>query len=142
MLTIGKRIAAARKRAGFANQAELARRLGISRQAVNAWEKDHSEPSANLLGKIAMLTNTSYDFIATGRGSHHPTGEIDMLLLQQENALLRLALEDCVAFMQGKISGQEQWGLVLRHAQSALGEKNDPHQILIANSSGAPPVKE
>jgi len=71
--TVGGRIAEGRKSAGFDNQSEFARRLGVSRQAVNAWELNSSHPSAKQLSNIALLTFTNYDYIATGRGNPKPS---------------------------------------------------------------------
>jgi transcriptional regulator with XRE-family HTH domain len=70
--TMGGRISAARARAGFATQTALARALDVTRQAVSAWETGAAEPSAQQLRSLAVITNTSYDFLATGRGAWEP----------------------------------------------------------------------
>jgi transcriptional regulator with XRE-family HTH domain len=64
---LGKRITTARIAAGIKTQSELARRLGVSRGAVNQWEKGQTEPSARALRSIAMLTTQDFDWLATGR---------------------------------------------------------------------------
>lgn len=45
------------------SQAELAKRLGITRAAVNAWETEVSNPSIQLLIKLAEIFNVSTDYL-------------------------------------------------------------------------------
>lgn len=52
METIGSRIAAARENKGL-NQSELARRLGVRPQSVQAWEADKNTPRPRRLADIA-----------------------------------------------------------------------------------------
>jgi len=49
---IGNRIKTARKRAGI-TQGELAKRVGVSLQTLNKYERGHRTPDAGLLGAIA-----------------------------------------------------------------------------------------
>lgn len=58
MKTIGSRIAAAREAKGL-NQSELARRLSISPQSVQAWEADRNTPRPKRLGEIASALGVS-----------------------------------------------------------------------------------
>ena len=44
-------------------QAELAKRLGITRSGVNAWEMGISVPSTQYLVELAMLFGVSTDFL-------------------------------------------------------------------------------
>ena len=51
------------------SQAELAERLGVSRQTVNAIEQEKYDPSLPLAFKIARLFDRSIESIFDGAGS-------------------------------------------------------------------------
>lgn len=59
---IGERIRELRERAGMA-QAELARRLSVTRSSVNAWESGLSAPTAVYLVELAQLFHVSADYL-------------------------------------------------------------------------------
>ncbi len=59
---IGERIRDTREKNGL-TQAALAKKLGISRSAVNAWELGVSVPSAQYLVELSRLFNVSTDFL-------------------------------------------------------------------------------
>lgn len=59
---IGERIRALREQAGF-SQAELARRLSVTRSSVNAWESGLSAPTAASLVDLARLFRVSTDYL-------------------------------------------------------------------------------
>ena len=65
--TFGDRVAGARDAAGL-NQAELARKLGVRKDTVLAWEEDRSEPRANKLSMMAGVLNVSIMWLLTGEG--------------------------------------------------------------------------
>lgn len=65
--TFGDRVAAAREAAGM-SQAQLARRLGIKKATLLAWEQDLSEPRANKLTMMAGVMNVSMSWLLTGEG--------------------------------------------------------------------------
>lgn len=65
--TFGDRVAGAREAAGM-TQAQLARRLGIKKATLSAWEQDLSEPRANRLSMMAGLVNVSIKWLLTGEG--------------------------------------------------------------------------
>lgn len=50
------------------SQADLARRLGVTPNAVNAWVSGRNKPDTDNLEKIAIETGTSFEWLATGRG--------------------------------------------------------------------------
>lgn len=58
--TLGKRIAAHRKRLGLTQDA-LAEKLGITAQAVSKWENDLSCPDISILPKLAEIFSISTD---------------------------------------------------------------------------------
>lgn len=59
---IGERIKETRGRNGM-TQSELAKKLGISRSAVNAWEMGISIPSAQYLIELSNQFNVSVDYL-------------------------------------------------------------------------------
>lgn len=65
--TFGDRMAGARERAGM-SQAQLARRLGVKKATIVAWEEDRSDPRANRLSMMAGLLNVSIMWLLTGEG--------------------------------------------------------------------------
>ena len=60
--TIGKRIAACRKRMGLTQDA-LAEQLGVTAQAVSKWENDQSCPDITMLPKLAKVFGITTDEI-------------------------------------------------------------------------------
>jgi transcriptional regulator with XRE-family HTH domain len=66
MDTVGDRIKKARV-AKDLSKAELARLVGVVRQAVTLWENNTAEPTAANLRKLAVILDCSYDWLATGR---------------------------------------------------------------------------
>lgn len=60
--TLGKRIAANRKRLGM-TQEQLAEKLGITAQAVSKWENDQSCPDINILSTLADIFGISTDIL-------------------------------------------------------------------------------
>lgn len=60
--TLGKRIAANRKRLGL-TQEQLAERLGITAQAVSKWENDQSCPDISILPTLADIFGISTDVL-------------------------------------------------------------------------------
>ncbi|SMO33968.1 helix-turn-helix domain-containing protein [Ruegeria faecimaris] len=65
--TFGDRLAGAREAAGM-TQAHLARRLGVKKSTIAAWENDLSEPRANRLSMMAGMINVSIMWLLTGEG--------------------------------------------------------------------------
>ena len=59
---IGERIRILREKAGY-SQAELARRLTVTRSSVNAWESGISAPTAVYIVEMAHLFRVSSDYI-------------------------------------------------------------------------------
>jgi transcriptional regulator with XRE-family HTH domain len=64
-MNIGERITALRKEKNI-SQAELASRLGVSRQAVSKWEQGLSAPDTNKLILLAEILETEVEYLATG----------------------------------------------------------------------------
>lgn len=68
--TIGKRIAACRKRLKL-TQDQLAERLGVTAQAVSKWENDQSCPDIATLPKLAEIFGVSTDQLLGVETVHH-----------------------------------------------------------------------
>lgn len=60
---IGVTIKNLREDAGY-SQSELARKLGISRSSVNAWEMGLSTPTTPYMVEIAKIFHVSTDYLA------------------------------------------------------------------------------
>lgn len=75
--TFGDRVAGAREATGM-TQAQLARRLGVKKATLSAWEQDLSEPRANKLSMMAGLVNVSIMWLLTGEGDgmSGPAGDV------------------------------------------------------------------
>lgn len=59
---IADKIKLLREKQGI-TQAELARRLGVTRSGVNAWEMGITIPSTQYVVELAMLFNVSSDYL-------------------------------------------------------------------------------
>ena len=68
-MSIGERITQLRTDLNIP-QAELARMLDISRQAVSKWENDLTAPDTLHLIKLADILDTDIEYLATGRKSY------------------------------------------------------------------------
>lgn len=65
-MTISARIFALLKEQGK-TQTALATHIGIRVATVSAWKAQNTDPSANLLGKIAEFFGVSVDYLVTGK---------------------------------------------------------------------------
>ena len=65
-MSIGERITTLRKERNI-SQAELARIMDVSRQAVSKWENDQTAPDTIKLIQLADVLNTQVEYLATGR---------------------------------------------------------------------------
>ena len=68
-MSIGERISDLRKEQNI-SQADLAKMLDVSRQAVSKWETDQSSPDTLNLIKLADLLDTDVEFLASGRRTY------------------------------------------------------------------------
>ena len=66
--TFGDRLAGAREAAGM-TQSQLARRLGVKKATIAAWENDLSEPRANKLQMLSGVLDVSIPWLLTGDGA-------------------------------------------------------------------------
>lgn len=68
-MSLGERITELRRAAGT-NQADLAKAMEVSRQAVSKWETDRSSPDAVNLIRLADLLDTDIEYLTTGRRNY------------------------------------------------------------------------
>ena len=64
-MNIGERITSLRKEKDI-SQAELAKRMGVSRQAVSKWEQGSSSPDTDKLIQLADIFDVEVEYLATG----------------------------------------------------------------------------
>ena len=88
---IGKRILAARKKAGMTQEA-LAEQVGVSVQAVSKWETGRNLPDIENLIRIAELTNTPYTILLSLERDGVSAGDFGFRsrLFHEENMFTRL----------------------------------------------------
>lgn len=96
--TFGDRVAGTREAAGM-TQAQLARRLGVKKTTLSAWEQDMSEPRANKLSMMAGLVNVSIMWLLTGEGDGM-TGPADDLMAAPDFAGILAELREIRAEMR------------------------------------------
>ncbi len=70
-LALSVRIKEAR---GTMTQAEIARRLDMTRAAVSQWENGHTEPTSENLRELAQILNVKYEWLAGGQGDKYADG--------------------------------------------------------------------
>ena len=70
--TLGRRIAAQRQRLGL-SQAELAQRVGVTRETMASWESGQSEPRSNRLMTLAGVLEASVGWLLEGHGDCAPS---------------------------------------------------------------------
>ncbi len=90
--TLGERISVAREHAGM-TETELATRLAVQRQTIDAWEGDGSEPRANKLTTLAGVLGVTPAWLLTGSGDGVPAPTDEDTTLDGTALRLRLAAE-------------------------------------------------
>lgn len=86
-----------RERAGY-SQAELAKRLSVTRSSVNAWESGLSAPTAINIIELAKLFHVSADFIL----ELEQTKQIDLSELTEQEIRIIYELLDYFRQAKGK----------------------------------------
>lgn len=115
--TFGDRLAAARESAGMTS-AEFAKRLGVKKSTMSAWEQDLSEPRANRLSMMSGLLNVSIRWLLTGEGEGLSGPVEDVELPADVNSLL-LEIRD----IKGQISNtSERLGRLEKRFRAKLKE--------------------
>ena len=65
-MSLGERILQLRTDSGM-SQYQLAKEMGVSRQAVSKWETDQSAPDSMKLIRLAEILETDIEYLSTGR---------------------------------------------------------------------------
>lgn len=77
------RIRRARLTAGL-SQTQLASRIGVRRSAVAQWERQGgTAPSVHHMATLAVVTQVTFEWLATGRGTHRPADASELPSLQE-----------------------------------------------------------
>jgi len=88
-MTLGNRIASARKEAGLTQQG-LADAVGRSVHAIRKWERDENEPSLQLLETVANISGVSVTYLI-GREADEQLGEVEKTRAALERLQQRIA---------------------------------------------------
>ena len=85
--TLGDRLVALREQAQL-SQADLARKLGVKKSTLVAWEEDRNEPRANRLQMLSGILGVSLKWLLTGEGDEveidaDPQAAVDVALLSE-----------------------------------------------------------
>ncbi len=88
-MSIGERITELRKKRNM-NQAELARAMDVSRQAVSKWENDQSSPDTIKLIQLAEVLDTEVEYLATGRTPVYEEPPIVLNLVKAEERIVEV----------------------------------------------------
>ena len=78
-MNIGERITVLRKEKNI-SQAELAKRMNVSRQAVSKWEQGASSPDTERLIQLAEILGSEVEYLATG--VHPEPGSVVLNVVQ------------------------------------------------------------
>lgn len=121
--TFGDRVAAAREAAGM-TQSQLARRLGIKKSTLEAWEGDMSEPRANKLQMMSGLLNVSIRWLLTGEGEEMaaPAAEGDDDAVSQDCRAVLNELREVHVEMRANLDRVARLEKKLRRLLSERGE--------------------
>lgn len=104
-MNIGERITALRKEKNI-SQSEIAKQMGVSRQAVSKWEQGTSSPDTERLIQLAKLLGTEVEYLATG--------------IKPEPASVVLNVVETVERVEEKVVVKE----VIRHVRRKPVKKN------------------
>ncbi len=113
--TLGGRIQRAREANGMTT-AQFARRLGVKKVTMEAWENDRDEPRANRLTMIAGVLGISPAWLLSGLGEAPATETVsgELKILQAQLARIRdmheqtgLAIENMERAIEGIASKED-----------------------------------
>ena len=91
-MSIGERISELRKQQNI-SQGQLAKALGLSRQAVSKWENDQTAPDTINLIRLADLLGTDTEYLATGVHSRIKTPPSVVTLVQKVENVVEKVVE-------------------------------------------------
>ena len=91
-MSVGERISALRKERNI-SQAELARLLDVSRQAVSKWENGQSIPDTVKLIQLAEVLETEVEYLATGRKPVYQSPPVVVNLVEKVDRIVEKVVE-------------------------------------------------
>ena len=91
-MSIGERITALRKERNI-SQAELARLLDVSRQAVSKWENGQATPDTVKLILISEVLGTEVEYLATGRRPVYQSPPVVVNLVEKVDKIVEKVVE-------------------------------------------------
>lgn len=120
--TFGDRLAAARDTAGL-SQEELAERLGVNIDVIQAWEDDLKEPRANRLQMLCGMLNISLSWLLTGKGDgvDGPSDEASAI----DDHSVQLLLTDMGALRAEMAQSAERMARLEKRLRKMLKEAKD-----------------
>lgn len=92
--SFGQRLAALRQERGL-KQEELAKKIGVSVTHVGRYEREESQPTLNVLKRMAKVLGVSLDYLVFDEKEGVAAARLaDKELLEQFEKLMRLSEED------------------------------------------------
>lgn len=124
---IGERIKDLREQNGY-TQTTLAKKLGLSRSAVNAWEMGISIPSTQYLVELSTLFHVSTDFILGI--SKDTEQQLDISFLDKEEKALILSMLNHFRKYHDTIDLLREYKVIQSDDAFSNGNFNMPKEIL------------
>jgi len=119
-----------RRRAVGLSQKQLAERLGISDMTVRRWETTSRKPDSDLLPDLAVLLNTSINYLLLGTDDPAHTGTSSQKLADTPQTQ---AGQDLDALIKELASKNPDLIIRLRSAAQSLDELSDDAKQAIAD---------
>ena len=91
-MSIGERINDLRKKQNI-SQVQLAKAIGVSRQAVSKWENDLTAPDTLKLIQLADLLNTDTEYLVTGNHSRIKSPPTVVTMVQKVDNIVEKVIE-------------------------------------------------
>ena len=88
-MSIGERITQLRKERNM-SQGDLAKVMGVSRQAVSKWENDLTSPDTIKLIQLAEVLDTEVEYLATGRMPVYEQSPIVLNMVKTEEKIVEV----------------------------------------------------
>ena len=140
----GKRLAAAIEKKGL-SQADIGRRMGISRSAVNWWTSGNTYPSIDNVKELAKLLDTTPEWLLFGLHSVSSTSKNVHIPIQdrESDAFITLPLDFIVRTRSGSYDNLRAFKVVGSYGtQIAIVNADDtdisdtPRMMVMKNKSG------
>lgn len=109
----GERIKEARNRVGL-SQDQLAKMLGITRNAISLWEKDVNHPSGKNLRELAKIFGCEVEWITSGKEPERTASDDEFAMVDQYDMAASAGTGQLVVdeSIKGQLAFRREW---LRH---------------------------